>query len=329
MTGWQVHVPPPPGALRLAGLVLVVMGAAVLFSAFARFVLEGRGTPAPVAPTQHLVVGGLYRHVRNPMYLAVTAIIVGQALLLGRLELLAYAALFLATTAAFARWYEEPALQHQYGAEYEGYRRAVPGWWPRLRPWKSPEEAEAPRHRSEPTDRPPAAQALLARVWRCERSSGRDAWAEPDWRRPSVSTLSSALIEDAKVGVRLKISALWIALLFLYAYGDIFGFFKPGQIEDIVSGEISGIDITETFLFAISVYIAIASVMVFLSLVLRPRINRWTNIVLPILYIVSIVASAIGESAYFWFLSIVESALLLLIIWYAWTWPRLEANHRN
>lgn len=150
LTGWQVHVPPPPGALRLAGLVLLVMGAAVLLSAFARFALEGRGTPAPVAPTQHLVVGGLYRHVRNPMYLAVTAIIVGQALLLGRLELLAYAALFLATTAAFARWYEEPALQHQYGAEYEGYRRAVPGWWPRLRPWKSSEGAEAPRHRSEP-----------------------------------------------------------------------------------------------------------------------------------------------------------------------------------
>jgi protein-S-isoprenylcysteine O-methyltransferase Ste14 len=150
LTGWQVRVPPPPDALRLAGLVLVIMGGAVLLSAFARFALEGRGTPAPVAPTQHLVVGGLYRYVRNPMYLAVASIIVGQVLLLGRLELLAYAALFLVTTAAFARWCEEPSLQHQYGAEYEAYRRAVPGWWPRLRPWKSLEEAEAPRHRSEP-----------------------------------------------------------------------------------------------------------------------------------------------------------------------------------
>ena len=150
LTGWQAHVPRLPGALRLAGLVLVVMGAVVLLNAFVRFVLEGRGTPAPVAPTQHLVVGGLYRHVRNPMYLAVAATIVGQALLLGRLELFAYAALFLITTAAFARWYEEPTLQRQYGAEYEEYRRAVPGWWPRLGPWRS-EDADALRHRSEPS----------------------------------------------------------------------------------------------------------------------------------------------------------------------------------
>lgn len=144
-----------------------------------------------------------------------------------------------------------------------------------------------------------------------------------------MSTSSSTTFDDVRIGVRLKISALWIAMLLLFAYGDIFGFFAPGQIEEAMAGEISGITITQAFLFAISVYIAIASVMVFLSLVVAPRINRWTNIVLPILYIVSIVASAIGESAYFWFLSTVESALLLLIIWYAWTWPRQEANHRD
>ena len=150
LTGWHERLPPPHPAIRLAGLVLIVAGAAVLLSAFARFVLEGRGTPAPIAPTQKLVVGGLYRYVRNPMYLAVTATIVGQALLLGLLELLAYAALFLATTAAFARWYEEPTLRQQYGPEYEGYRRAVPGWWPRIRPWKSPEPAETRPHRPAP-----------------------------------------------------------------------------------------------------------------------------------------------------------------------------------
>ena len=86
-----------------------------------------------------------------------------------------------------------------------------------------------------------------------------------------------------KIGVRIKISALWIAILFLFAYGDIFGFFREGQIEEVIAGEVSGIEITESFLFAVSVYIAIASVMVFLSLVLRSRVNRWTNIVLPIL----------------------------------------------
>jgi protein-S-isoprenylcysteine O-methyltransferase Ste14 len=71
------------------------------------------------------------------MYLAVAATIIGQALLLGRPVLLAYAAVFLATTAAFARWYEEPTLREQYGPAYEAYRRAVPGWWPRIWPWNS------------------------------------------------------------------------------------------------------------------------------------------------------------------------------------------------
>ena len=141
-----------------------------------------------------------------------------------------------------------------------------------------------------------------------------------------MSTSGSALVEDARVGVRLKISALWVVLLFLYAYGDIFGFFKPGQIEDVVSGEISGIDITEGFLFAVSVYVAVASVMIFLTLVLRPAAARWSNIVLAILYVATIVAAAIGESAYYWFLSVVEIATLLLVVRYAWTWPRVEAT---
>jgi hypothetical protein len=136
-----------------------------------------------------------------------------------------------------------------------------------------------------------------------------------------VSTTGSRFIDDV-VGVRLKISALWVVLLFLYAYGDIFGFFKPGRIEEIVSGEISGIDITEGFLFAVSVYIAIASVMIFLTLVLRPAAARWSNVALAILYIATIVAAAIGESAYYWFLSVVEIAVLALIVRYAWTWPR-------
>jgi protein-S-isoprenylcysteine O-methyltransferase Ste14 len=134
LTGWHAH--DVPAAVRLLGGVLVVAGAAVVVQAFARFVLEGVGTPAPVAPTERLVVGGLYRHVRNPMYVAVATTIVGQALLLGRPVLLAWAAVFVATTATFVRVYEEPTLQHRYGAEYEAYRRAVPGWWPRLRPWR-------------------------------------------------------------------------------------------------------------------------------------------------------------------------------------------------
>ena len=190
--------------------------------------------------------------------------------------------------------------------------------------------------------------SLCARVRGCALSASRDSghdggtclgalassivvlkgdWALQREGRAKVSTSNSKILEDERIGVRLKISALWIAMLFLFAYGDIFGFFRAGLIKDVIAGEVSGIKITQVFLFAVSVYIAIAGVMVFLTLVLKPRVNRWTNIVLPILYIVSIAASVIGEDwAYFYFLSIAESALLLLIIWYAWTWPKQEGN---
>jgi protein-S-isoprenylcysteine O-methyltransferase Ste14 len=110
------------------------LGDLTVLRAFGGFLLAG-GTPAPVAPTERLVVGGLYRHVRNPMYLAVEAAILGQALLLGRIVLVAYAALIGAVFWAFVRLYEEPTLARRYGAEYDAYRRAVPAWWPRLRPW--------------------------------------------------------------------------------------------------------------------------------------------------------------------------------------------------
>jgi protein-S-isoprenylcysteine O-methyltransferase Ste14 len=133
VTGWESHH--PPAALHVAGALLIVLGAAVLIHSFARFVTEGLGTPAPVAPTERLVVGGLYRYVRNPMYVAVAATIVGQALLLGQPVLLAYVAAFVAVVAAFVHGYEEPTLTLQFGAEYEEYRRAVPRWWPRRRPW--------------------------------------------------------------------------------------------------------------------------------------------------------------------------------------------------
>jgi protein-S-isoprenylcysteine O-methyltransferase Ste14 len=136
LTGWDAAEPLPHwAAARVVGAALIVAGVVVLAQAFIRFVREGSGTPAPPAPTDRLVVGGLYRYVRNPMYIAVAATIVGQALVLGRLWLLAYAALFCAVVATFVRLYEEPALARQFGADYEAYRRAVPGWWPRRRAW--------------------------------------------------------------------------------------------------------------------------------------------------------------------------------------------------
>ena len=137
LTGWQARGPLAHWApVRIAGLIMLIAGALVLVQAFARFVTEGRGTPAPAAPAERLVIGGLYRYVRNPMYLAVVAAITGQALALGQPVLLSYAAAVWVTTAAFARWYEEPALARQFGAQYEAYRREVPAWRPRTRPWK-------------------------------------------------------------------------------------------------------------------------------------------------------------------------------------------------
>ena len=133
LTGWESS--DPPAAVVVVGALLIAAGLAVLLHAFARFVMEGIGTPAPVAPTQRLVVGGLYRHVRNPLYVAVAAVIVGQALLLGQTVLLLYAAAFLAAVATFVRLYEEPVLSRRFGDEYERYRRAVPAWRPRLRGW--------------------------------------------------------------------------------------------------------------------------------------------------------------------------------------------------
>ena len=134
LTGWEARS--VPLVASVIGVLLIGVGAVALLSAFVRFVVEGLGTPAPVAPTERLVVGGLYRHVRNPMYLAVAAVIVGQALLLGRLVLLAYAVAFAAAVWAFVRWYEEPTLARRFGADYEAYRRAVPAWLPRPRAWE-------------------------------------------------------------------------------------------------------------------------------------------------------------------------------------------------
>jgi len=134
VTRWELR--PGPVAVRVLGGLLLVVALPVLVSAFVRFVRDGLGTPAPVAPTERLVVSGAYRYVRNPMYLAVIGAILGQALLLGQTVLLGYGALVAVLTVSFVRLYEEPVLQQRFGETYEAYRRAVPGWLPRLHPWK-------------------------------------------------------------------------------------------------------------------------------------------------------------------------------------------------
>jgi protein-S-isoprenylcysteine O-methyltransferase Ste14 len=146
LTGWRVRHPAPSWAwapLRMVGVALLAASAIVLVQAVVRFVVEGLGTPAPIAPTQQLVVGGPYRYVRSPMYLAVVAVIVGQALALGQPGLLGYAAVVGGAMAAFAHGYEEPTLRRRFGAQYQAYRHAVPAWWPRRHPWQ-PGQANQP-----------------------------------------------------------------------------------------------------------------------------------------------------------------------------------------
>ena len=133
----RYHLPlsAAPGFV-LIGAILIVAAVAMLLHSFARFALEGLGTPAPVAPTEKLVVGGIYRHVRNPMYVAVLSIILGQALLFSSWTVVVYAAVAATAMASFVRLYEEPTLARRYGAEYETYHSNVPGWLPRLTPWR-------------------------------------------------------------------------------------------------------------------------------------------------------------------------------------------------
>jgi protein-S-isoprenylcysteine O-methyltransferase Ste14 len=133
ITGWNDNRMWLPA--RVVGFALIAAGAAALINSFVRFVREGIGTPAPVAPTARLVVGGLYRYVRNPMYVALGAVIFGQALALGRWSLVLYGAVVMTAVVSFVRLYEEPALTRQFGPSYAEYRAAVPGWFPRLRPW--------------------------------------------------------------------------------------------------------------------------------------------------------------------------------------------------
>jgi protein-S-isoprenylcysteine O-methyltransferase Ste14 len=122
-------------AFRLVGALLIAAGIPVLLDSFARFALRGLGTPAPVFPTRYLVVSGLYRYVRNPMYVAVVGVILGQGLLLGNVAVLGYGILVCLGFHLVVVGYEERALQRSFGAEYDAFRANVPRWIPRLSPW--------------------------------------------------------------------------------------------------------------------------------------------------------------------------------------------------
>ncbi len=141
LTGWRLA---PPllgsGATRGLGVVLLAIALPIFVAFNVRMVLEGRGTPAPVAPTEHLVVGGPFRWVRNPGYVSGIALLVAQGLILASPAVLAYAAALALGFHLFVVLYEEPTLRRQFGADYEAYCRRVPRWVPRFRRVRAPEE---------------------------------------------------------------------------------------------------------------------------------------------------------------------------------------------
>jgi protein-S-isoprenylcysteine O-methyltransferase Ste14 len=133
ITGWDGS-PAGLDAIDILGALAGLIGLAMVIACFTRFVREGRGTPAPTAPTEELVVGGLYRYLRNPMYVGVGLVIAGQCLAFRSAPLVAWLAVFAAAVTAFVVGYEQPTLQARYGASYEAYRRSVPAVVPR--PWR-------------------------------------------------------------------------------------------------------------------------------------------------------------------------------------------------
>ncbi|MGD8626352.1 MAG: DUF6326 family protein [Anaerolineae bacterium] len=138
-------------------------------------------------------------------------------------------------------------------------------------------------------------------------------------------TKATRALKDVKIDVKIKLAALWVALMFFYLYRDVLGFMEPGHVEDLLAGELAGVRMTQSLLLSSAVLMAIPSVMIFLSLVLKAKANRWVNIVVGVAHIALLAGTFfVGEiSALYAFYAIVEFLLMVLIVWQAWKWPRL------
>ncbi|MEO9046981.1 MAG: DUF6326 family protein [Gemmatimonadaceae bacterium] len=134
--------------------------------------------------------------------------------------------------------------------------------------------------------------------------------------------MGDAVLDDMKIHVKLKLSALWAALMFCYIYGDYFGLYVPGQLKGMLAGDGQIGAVSQGTLLATSVLLAVPGIMVFLSLVLAPKINRWLNIILGAFYIVIMLMTMPGAWWFYILLGVTEILLGLLTVWYAWTWPK-------
>jgi hypothetical protein len=134
-------------------------------------------------------------------------------------------------------------------------------------------------------------------------------------------------LDDMQIHVKFKLSALWVSVMLCYIYGDYFGLWQPGQLQGMLEGKMGPLGpTTQLVLVGTSVMMAIPSVMVFLSLVLRPHLNRWVNIILGVLYTLIIIVTMPGSWAFYIFFGIVEVVLTALVVWYAWNWPQQQAT---
>ncbi len=138
---------------------------------------------------------------------------------------------------------------------------------------------------------------------------------------------SPKVFEEVQIDVKIKLSALWVALMFCYTYADILGFYTPGNLEELISGEIAGIQMTQEMLFGSAVLMTIPSVMVFLSLILKAKANRLVNIIAGLVYLAVLTGTFFTgrNPAYYIFYATVKAVLLALIVWQAWRWPKIEA----
>jgi hypothetical protein len=128
-------------------------------------------------------------------------------------------------------------------------------------------------------------------------------------------------MEDVRIPVKTMLSALWVTLMFLYIYADFFSLYRPGKLEEVMAGRMGPFPVTQASLLQASILMLIPTVMVFLSLALKPRMGRWVNIILGVLYTAVNIWNLVGETWAFYILfGIVEIALTLLIVRYAWKW---------
>ncbi|MBI5842016.1 MAG: hypothetical protein HZB19_18165 [Chloroflexi bacterium] len=141
------------------------------------------------------------------------------------------------------------------------------------------------------------------------------------------SIKKTAEMEDVKINIKIKLSALWATMMLLYIYADILSLFRPGQVEEMIEGLMGPFPVTQGSLLVASIMMIIPAVMVFLSIALKAKVNRWANIILGVLYTLVNISNLIGETwAYYISFSIVEITLTLLIVWYAWKWSTQEEN---